>query len=108
MQPLQTAQKMFKWMCILQSSNDSKRLKHITFTLAIDIMGFLTFPASLAFACENAKIDFQRTLFASCNVIMSMGLIYLAFLVYLERHGIFTIFEQLSEIYNTSMAINNI
>lgn len=102
------AQQVLTWLCILPPENStSVRKKRAFKAFAFTIVAILTsiFIAGVFFIRKFALTDFVKCLFSFSVCLSCACIIYVAIVSYILRSKILTIFETLSEIYDTCKSI---
>lgn len=110
MVPLETNRKCFVWLCICPADESSSRwekLAHTIFAMTATIGSIGAFAASLAYCWKFASIDFGKTMFSFLFLVAEFYSIYMALVgMFLLRHKIGPIFDNLSKIYKSSKFVS--
>lgn len=110
MKPLATTQQILTWICILPADKNistwSKR-GYIALVLALILADFTVFVSSLMYVFKFISIDVLETSIGLYQVAASIIMANAIIVAFLFRHKIPSIFEKLSEIYETCNLSNS-
>lgn len=100
--PLESAQKMFIWLCLYPVDKNTKNLKKLTYVLLslFIFIGELTVViGSLLFFIEHVSTDLTLSLYGFFQ-LSSASMAYTFVALFLSKHKMITVFEKLTEIYD--------
>lgn len=98
------AQQVLSWLCILppeDSTSVRKQRAFKVFTFAVVAHLASGSIGGVIFIRKFALIDFENSLFSFCICLGCACMVYVAIVAYILRSKILTIFENLSEFYDT-------
>lgn len=106
MEPLSTNRRCLIWLCIHpadESASRRQKIAHSLFAMMVLVSLSCGCAASAAFCWNSVSIDLGRAFFSFMCVTTEFSMIYMALVgIFLMRHKIGTIFENLSKIYKAS------
>lgn len=105
MKPLKTLKQMLVWICVCQPNKITSKWKKRAFfanLLAGITIIMAAGTASLLFFLKFISIDLESSLDSLYPAAAGFGLAYTLLMAYLLRHKMNAIFDDLSNIYDTS------
>lgn len=109
--PLATNQRVLTWICVCpveSTTSKNTKLLCIMFTITLYLIILIAFASSFVFFIENISIDMEKSFYALLQLIVFTGQAYVLMSIFISRHKITAFIKTLSDIYETSMNINNI
>lgn len=105
MKPLETSQRVMKWLYAFpkdEYASPSKRIAYFAFASIIFISSILSVTASTVFILKNLSINLEDTLFSLFHNIGALVTVYQSIATILLRHKLMAIFNDLLKIYDQS------
>lgn len=101
MNPLETTQKVMKWLCMCAPHPTEKTSKKVAYVLCLSIgitayLGMIA--SSVAFFVKYVSIDVGESLYALYQIAVS-GMLYVVIVAILMRYRIDALFQNLAMIY---------
>lgn len=105
MKPLRTNQRVLMWLCgVPPNESDSKRKKtaFVTLTLSVIIGHLFLVVAGAVFIYRNVSDNLEEALFSLFHTLPTASMLYQSVVTVFLCRELAGIFEELSDIYNTS------
>lgn len=106
MRPLVTNQRVLTWLCVCPPDESTKKWQkrtYICFSVIISLANLTGLAASLAYFYKFLSIDLEKTLCTMSQVGALISTVYAGIYIFISRHQITALFENLSEIYKQSI-----
>lgn len=110
MKPLEMIIRMLTWLSVYPPDKNTSKPKKVEYVcvavviMTVLIFGFIGFAA---FFCKYVSKDMEMALMAVMTICTSVGTSYTLAISFLTRSKMKSIFDNLSEIYNTSKNTKN-
>lgn len=105
MKPLATNQKVLTWLCILPIYEETSKWKkpfYIVFCILFFTIEVIALTASASFFLLNVTTNLTASIYALCQTVGSISVIYMYSAAFLLRHKIAAFLQDLQKIYDAS------
>lgn len=104
MEPLVTTKQMLIWLCVYPSpktTRKSEKIAHILCAIVVFLGNFFGTVTHVMYLVKLGSIDVKGRVFSFMGIVGFISMVFIMITVFLHRHQIRTILEQLSTIYDT-------